>query len=84
MLLTASTIGFESYEKRLEISFFKCGVFANPGGLGVRELFSWSQVYLSTLMMLKSLAMIPWQIKQHWLPCLSCFFLLPTSEVTLC
>lgn len=38
MALTASAIGFEGYEKRLEISFFECGMFADPGGLGLRAL----------------------------------------------
>ena len=38
MALTASAIGFEGYEKRLEISFFEPGLFADPGGLGLRSL----------------------------------------------
>ncbi|KAF7822333.1 S-adenosylmethionine decarboxylase proenzyme [Senna tora] len=38
MALTSSPIGFEGYEKRLEISFFEPGVFADPGGLGLRSL----------------------------------------------
>ncbi|KAJ1435432.1 S-adenosylmethionine decarboxylase [Sesbania bispinosa] len=38
MALTGSAIGFEGYEKRLEISFFECGVFSDPGGLGLRAL----------------------------------------------
>ncbi|KAK7273221.1 hypothetical protein RIF29_14270 [Crotalaria pallida] len=38
MALTASAIGFEGYEKRLEITFFEPGVFSDPGGLGLRAL----------------------------------------------
>ena len=38
MALTGSAIGFEGYEKRLEISFFKPGVFSDPEGLGLRSL----------------------------------------------
>ncbi|XP_057436238.1 S-adenosylmethionine decarboxylase proenzyme-like [Lotus japonicus] len=38
MALTSSAIGFEGYEKRLEISFYERGVFADPEGLGLREL----------------------------------------------
>lgn len=38
MALTASAIGFEGYEKRLEISFFEPGLFADPKGLGLRSL----------------------------------------------
>ncbi|XP_061362083.1 S-adenosylmethionine decarboxylase proenzyme-like [Gastrolobium bilobum] len=38
MALTGSAIGFEGYEKRLEISFFERGVFADPEGLGLRAL----------------------------------------------
>ncbi|KAG8366998.1 hypothetical protein BUALT_Bualt16G0026700 [Buddleja alternifolia] len=33
-----SAIGFEGYEKRLEISFFEPGIFADPGGCGLRAL----------------------------------------------
>ncbi|KAI3452148.1 hypothetical protein Pfo_008813 [Paulownia fortunei] len=33
-----SAIGFEGYEKRLEISFSEPGVFADPGGCGLRSL----------------------------------------------
>ena len=36
--MTNSAIGFEGYEKRLEISFFESGVFSDPGGLGLRAL----------------------------------------------
>ncbi|KAG4922823.1 hypothetical protein AAZX31_18G259200 [Glycine max] len=36
--MAGSAIGFEGYEKRLEISFFENGVFADPGGLGLRAL----------------------------------------------
>ncbi|XP_020220732.1 S-adenosylmethionine decarboxylase proenzyme [Cajanus cajan] len=36
--MEGSAIGFEGYEKRLEISFFEHGVFADPGGLGLRAL----------------------------------------------
>ncbi|KAK4279945.1 hypothetical protein QN277_011639 [Acacia crassicarpa] len=38
MALTASAIGFEGYEKRLEITFFEPGLFADPGGSGLRSL----------------------------------------------
>ncbi|XP_027349063.1 S-adenosylmethionine decarboxylase proenzyme-like [Abrus precatorius] len=38
MALTSSAIGFEGYEKRLEISFFEGGAFADPRGLGLRAL----------------------------------------------
>ncbi|PIN12799.1 S-adenosylmethionine decarboxylase [Handroanthus impetiginosus] len=38
MALPASAIGFEGYEKRLEISFFEPGIFADPGGCGLRSL----------------------------------------------
>lgn len=38
MALPCSAIGFEGYEKRLEISFFEPGVFADPRGLGLRSL----------------------------------------------
>ncbi|XP_073120770.1 S-adenosylmethionine decarboxylase proenzyme-like [Henckelia pumila] len=33
-----SPIGFEGYEKRLEISFSEPGLFADPGGRGLRSL----------------------------------------------
>lgn len=36
--MAGSAIGFEGYEKRLEMSFFEHGVFADPGGLGLRAL----------------------------------------------
>ncbi|CAI9109961.1 OLC1v1009909C1 [Oldenlandia corymbosa var. corymbosa] len=35
-----SAIGFEGFEKRLEISFFEPGIFADPGGRGLRSLSS--------------------------------------------
>ncbi|PSS33611.1 S-adenosylmethionine decarboxylase beta chain like [Actinidia chinensis var. chinensis] len=38
MALPVSGIGFEGYEKRLEISFFEPGIFADPGGNGLRSL----------------------------------------------
>ncbi|XP_028778053.1 S-adenosylmethionine decarboxylase proenzyme [Neltuma alba] len=38
MALTGSAIGFEGYEKRLEISFFEPGLFSDPDGLGLRSL----------------------------------------------
>ncbi|KAI4346777.1 hypothetical protein L6164_007645 [Bauhinia variegata] len=38
MALMSSAIGFEGYEKRLEISFFEPGMFADPKGLGLRTL----------------------------------------------
>ncbi|PSS35055.1 S-adenosylmethionine decarboxylase beta chain like [Actinidia chinensis var. chinensis] len=38
MALTVSGIGFEGYEKRLEISFFKPGIFADPKGNGLQSL----------------------------------------------
>ncbi|XP_038696027.1 S-adenosylmethionine decarboxylase proenzyme-like [Tripterygium wilfordii] len=38
MALPVSAIGFEGYEKRLEISFFEPGVFADPGGIGFSAL----------------------------------------------
>jgi S-adenosylmethionine decarboxylase len=34
----SSAIGFEGYEKRLEISFFKLGIFADPKREGLRSL----------------------------------------------
>ncbi|KAI5678755.1 hypothetical protein M9H77_09705 [Catharanthus roseus] len=38
MALPASAIGFEGYEKRLEISFFESSFFADPDGKGLRAL----------------------------------------------
>ncbi|XP_058112365.1 S-adenosylmethionine decarboxylase proenzyme-like [Magnolia sinica] len=38
MELPVSAIGFEGYEKRLEISFFEPPIFADPGGNGLRAL----------------------------------------------
>ncbi|KAK6928010.1 S-adenosylmethionine decarboxylase [Dillenia turbinata] len=38
MALSVSAIGFEGYEKRLEISFFEPGIFADPKGMGLRSL----------------------------------------------
>ena len=38
MALPVSGIGFEGYEKRLEISFFEPGIFADTGGNGLRSL----------------------------------------------
>lgn len=38
MALPVSAIGFEGYEKRLEISFFEPGIFADPVGMGLRSL----------------------------------------------
>lgn len=38
MALSASAIGFEGYEKRLEISFFEPGIFADPEGKGLKAL----------------------------------------------
>ncbi|KAL2528383.1 S-adenosylmethionine decarboxylase proenzyme 1 [Forsythia ovata] len=38
MALPVSAIGFEGYEKRLEISFSEPGIFAEPGGRGLRSL----------------------------------------------
>ncbi|KAF5748887.1 S-adenosylmethionine decarboxylase [Tripterygium wilfordii] len=38
MALPSSAIGFEGYEKRLEVSFFEPGTFADPGGMGFRAL----------------------------------------------
>lgn len=38
MALPVSAIGFEGYEKRLEVSFFEPGIFADPGGMGLRSL----------------------------------------------
>lgn len=38
MAVEVSAIGFEGYEKRLEISFSEPGLFADPGGRGLRSL----------------------------------------------
>lgn len=38
MALPVSAIGFEGYEKRLELNFFKPSIFADPRGLGLRAL----------------------------------------------
>lgn len=38
MAFPTSAIGFEGFEKRLEVSFFEPGVFADPGGRGLRSL----------------------------------------------
>ncbi|CAA0828336.1 S-adenosylmethionine decarboxylase proenzyme 1 [Striga hermonthica] len=38
MAVPSSAIGFEGYEKRLEISFFEPGLFADPAGRGLRAL----------------------------------------------
>ncbi|KAK3000140.1 hypothetical protein RJ639_012212 [Escallonia herrerae] len=38
MALPVSAIGFEGYEKRLEISFYEPGLFADPGGNGLHAL----------------------------------------------
>ncbi|XP_019160973.1 PREDICTED: S-adenosylmethionine decarboxylase proenzyme-like [Ipomoea nil] len=38
MALSTSAIGFEGYEKRLEISFFEVGIFSDPQGRGLRAL----------------------------------------------
>ncbi|KAK3018706.1 hypothetical protein RJ639_005047 [Escallonia herrerae] len=38
MALPLSAIGFEGYEKRLEISFSEPGLFADPGGNGLQAL----------------------------------------------
>ncbi|KAL7171343.1 hypothetical protein ACSBR2_036069 [Camellia fascicularis] len=38
MALAVSAIGFEGYEKRLEISFFEPSIFADPEGRGLRSL----------------------------------------------
>lgn len=35
---TQSAIGFEGYEKRLEINFFEAPIFVDPQGLGLRAL----------------------------------------------
>ncbi|CAI0458726.1 unnamed protein product [Linum tenue] len=36
--MTVSAIGFEGYEKRLEIAFFEPGIFVDPEGKGLRSL----------------------------------------------
>ncbi|XP_022148149.1 S-adenosylmethionine decarboxylase proenzyme-like [Momordica charantia] len=38
MTFPTSAIGFEGYEKRLEVSFFEPGVFSDPRGMGLRAL----------------------------------------------
>ena len=38
MAMAVSAIGFEGFEKRLEISFFQPGLFADPEGRGLRAL----------------------------------------------
>ncbi|KAK9107127.1 hypothetical protein Syun_023138 [Stephania yunnanensis] len=38
MALPTSPIGFEGFEKRLEISFYEPGIFADPAGKGFRSL----------------------------------------------
>ncbi|KAJ9147431.1 hypothetical protein P3X46_029595 [Hevea brasiliensis] len=38
MALPISAIGFEGYEKRLELSFSEPSFFADPGGMGLRSL----------------------------------------------
>ncbi|OWM84690.1 hypothetical protein CDL15_Pgr027477 [Punica granatum] len=38
MALPVSAIGFEGYEKRLELTFFEPSIFADPGGMGLRAL----------------------------------------------
>uniref|UniRef100_A0A7N0ULU7 adenosylmethionine decarboxylase n=1 Tax=Kalanchoe fedtschenkoi TaxID=63787 RepID=A0A7N0ULU7_KALFE len=38
MTVPVSPIGFEGYEKRLEITFFEPGIFADPQGKGLRAL----------------------------------------------
>lgn len=38
MALPVSAIGFEGYEKRLEISFFEPSIFVDPEGKGLRSL----------------------------------------------
>ncbi|KAI3704706.1 hypothetical protein L1987_74933 [Smallanthus sonchifolius] len=39
MTSVASAIGFEGFEKRLEIAFFNPGLSADPGGRGLRSLW---------------------------------------------
>ncbi|KAG8366515.1 hypothetical protein BUALT_Bualt17G0088000 [Buddleja alternifolia] len=38
MALSVSSIGFEGFEKRLEISFFEPSIFSDPEGKGLRSL----------------------------------------------
>ncbi|KAI4366734.1 hypothetical protein MLD38_022574 [Melastoma candidum] len=38
MTLPASAIGFEGFEKRLEITFYEPSIFADPEGMGLRAL----------------------------------------------
>ncbi|KAK4792037.1 hypothetical protein SAY86_022472 [Trapa natans] len=38
MALSVSAIGFEGYEKRLELNFFEPSYFADPQGMGLRAL----------------------------------------------
>lgn len=38
MAVAVSAIGFEGYEKRLEITFFEPGIFVDPEGKGLRAL----------------------------------------------
>ncbi|PRQ53209.1 putative adenosylmethionine decarboxylase [Rosa chinensis] len=38
MAVPVSAIGFEGYEKRLEVCFFEPGLFADPNGMGLRTL----------------------------------------------
>lgn len=38
MAISVSAIGFEGFEKRLEISFFRPGIFHDPEGKGLRAL----------------------------------------------
>ncbi|XP_058768306.1 S-adenosylmethionine decarboxylase proenzyme-like [Vicia villosa] len=38
MAMEVSAIGFEGFEKRLEISFFEPGIFVDPEGKGLRSL----------------------------------------------
>ncbi|CAL0318146.1 unnamed protein product [Lupinus luteus] len=38
MAVTASAIGFEGFEKRLELCFFQPGLFSDPEGKGLRSL----------------------------------------------
>ncbi|XP_022982710.1 S-adenosylmethionine decarboxylase proenzyme-like [Cucurbita maxima] len=38
MTFPTSSIGFEGYEKRLEVSFFEPSIFADPRGMGLRAL----------------------------------------------
>jgi S-adenosylmethionine decarboxylase len=38
MAFPTSAIGFEGFEKRLELTFFEPGIFADPEGMGLRAL----------------------------------------------